>query len=128
MVAMKTRRRSGELTTERALQIVEEGRARSHFAREAPKVLRASGVRIHRMSAEKMRAIAGQRQAWQTNAWGYRDMIGELRFALRFRAMAISGVRFYMAQTNPDLDDDQPLPLSLRNDEDPDKAAQITVS
>lgn len=88
--------------------------SRSREARSHPNVLRASGVRIERMNPERLRAIAGQRQRWQPLAWGYRDMIGELRAALKFRAQAISRVRFYVAQIQPD--DDEPVALSLRNE------------
>lgn len=104
---------------------------RARHARANPSVMRASGVRVEPMSAEKLRILAGNRQAWQANAWGYRDMIGELRFALQFRARAISRVQFYVAQLNPD--DDEPLALSLRNETDGDgqpseKSKAITVS
>jgi hypothetical protein len=108
-----------------------EGLGRAEHARSNPRVLRASGVRIERMSAEKLRILAGNRQAWQANAWGYRDMIGELRFALQFRARAIARVQMYVAQVNPD--DDEPLALSLRDEVDKDgtpteKSKAITVS
>jgi hypothetical protein len=77
------------------------------------------------MSAEQMRIVAGNKQPWQTLAWRYRDMIGELRFALQFRARAISRVRFYIAEVIDD--DDEPIPVSLRNDDDPEKAKRVTL-
>lgn len=98
---------------------------RVRHARAAPSVLRASGVKIGRMSAEQMRIVAGNRQPWQSLAWRYRDMIGELRFALQFRARAISRVRFYIAEVIDD--DDEPIPVSLRNDDDPEKAKRVTL-
>lgn len=98
---------------------------RVRHARSAPTVLRASGVKIGRMSAEQMRIVAGNKQPWQTLAWRYRDMIGELRFALQFRARAISRVRFYIAEVIDD--DDEPIPVSLRNDDDPEKRKRVTL-
>jgi hypothetical protein len=98
---------------------------RVRHARSVPSVLRASGVKIGRMSAEQMRIVAGNKQPWQTLAWRYRDMIGELRFALQFRARAISRVRFYIAEVIDD--DDEPIPVSLRNDDDPEKAKRVTL-
>lgn len=93
-------------------------------------VLVASGVKIEKtMSAEVLRSMAGNRQEWQTLAWGYRDLIGELRFALQFRARAISRMAIYAAQVDPeDPHAEEPIPLSLRNHEDPEKAARVTVS
>lgn len=106
--------------------------ARSQFAeaRAKPRVLRAAGLKIERMSAERLRAVAGQRQRWQTLAWGYRDMIGELRSALEFRAQAISRVRFYVAEIVDD--DDEPVALSLRHEKGDDgkpteRAEKITL-
>lgn len=114
-----------------ALQRVADAeRTRGAYARSTPKVLRAAGIRIERMSSERLRAIAGQRQRWQTLAWGYRDMIGELRSALQFRANAISRVRFFVAEIQDD--DDEPVAVSLRDERGDDgqlteRAEKITV-
>lgn len=82
------------------------------------------------MSSERLRAIAGQRQRWQTLAWGYRDMIGELRAALQFRAQAISRVRFFVAEIMED--DDEPVAVALRTERGDDgqpteRAQKITI-
>jgi hypothetical protein len=111
----------------------QESERRAAHAQSMPGVLRASGVRIEPTTAERLRALTGQRQQWQGNAWGYRDMIGELRFALRFRANAISRAKFFIAQVDPDSEDDEPLPVSLRDDRDDDgkpteKSKAITLS
>jgi len=98
---------------------------RVEYARSAPSVLRASGVKIGKMSAQQLRIAAGNRQPWQALAWRYRDMIAELRYALQFRARAISRVRFYVAEIIDD--DDEPIPVSLRNDDDPEKAKRVTL-
>lgn len=108
-----------------AIERLRQSFERVRHARSAPSVLRASGVKIGKMSAEQMRIVAGNRQPWQSLAWRYRDMIGELRFALQFRARAISRVRFYIAEVIDD--DDEPIPVSLRKDEDPEKARRVTL-
>lgn len=99
---------------------------RAKDARRRPSVLRASGMRIEpSSSADALRAISGHRQGWQAHAFGYRDRIGELRYALQFRARAISRVKFHVAMIVDD--DDEPVPTSLRLDDDPEKAARITL-
>jgi hypothetical protein len=92
------------------------------------RTLRAAGMRIVPTEAggtNQLRAVAQARQQWQSLAWRYRDSIPELRFATGFRSNAISRVRFYAALIIDD--DDEPIPLSLRNDKDPKKAAQIDL-
>jgi hypothetical protein len=116
----------------RYLERKREGQARSKLARQSPHVLRATGMRITRMSSDRMRALAGNRQSWQSLAWGYRDMIGELRFGLQFRARAISKTRFYVAELL-DGDDDEPIAVELRNERDDDgepteRAQRVTLS
>lgn len=119
----KTRRkarqqREREVSDSRRLQIHLQGVQRAEHARNNPTVMRAAGIKIERMSAERLRAVAGQQQAWQKLAWGYRDMIGELRGALQFRARNISRARFYIAQVEDD--DDEPIPVALRHERDGD--------
>lgn len=114
-------------TREHLRRAVEQGDRRSAEARSTPRVLRAAGIQITAMSSEQLRLIAGHRQSWQSLAWGYRDMIGELRFALRFRANAISKAKFFIAELNPDSEDDEPIPASLRSDEDEEKAKRVTL-
>lgn len=101
---------------------------RADAARANPGVLRASGMPITvNTSTEQLRALTSNRQQWQTLAWGYRKLIGELRQALRYRANAISRVVVFGAQVDPRRPDVDPIPLSLRHDDDPEKAARITV-
>jgi hypothetical protein len=94
-------------------------------ARAVPTVLRASGVKIGPMSAEQLRIVAGNRQPWQTLAWRYRDMVPELRQALQFRANSIGRVRFYAAEIISD--DDEPIPVDMRNDDDAEKRKRVTL-
>lgn len=108
-----------------AIERLRQSFDRVRYARSAPSVLRASGIKIAKMSAENMRIVAGNRQPWQSLAWRYRDMIGELRFGLRYRSNALSRVRFYVAEIIDD--DDEPIPVSLRHDDDPEKAQRVTL-
>lgn len=108
-----------------AIHRLRESFERVRYARSSPSVLRASGVKIAKMSAENMRIVAGNRQPWQSLAWRYRDMIGELRFGLRYRSNALSRVRFYVAEIIDD--DDEPIPVSMRHDDDQEKAKRVTL-
>lgn len=93
-------------------------------------VLVASGVKIEKtMNPEVLRSMASNRQEWQSLAWGYRDLIGELRFALQFRARALSRMSIYAAQIDPENPHaEEPIALSLRHHEDEEKRARVTVS
>lgn len=93
--------------------------------RRSARVLKASGMRMDTSSAKAMMTVAGNRQPWQAQAWGYRDLIGELRYAMQYRARAISRVQFMIAQVSGT--DDEPIAVSLRNDEDQEKAERVTV-
>lgn len=76
-----------------------------------PRVLTAAGTRIDITNRDSVRALATSRtgQAWQSDAWGYRDMIGELRFAGQFKARAVARVKYFPAQVVPD--EDEPIPF-----------------
>jgi hypothetical protein len=96
-------------------------------ARGAPRALNAAGLRVTPDdSRATLRAIATLKQPWQRLAWNYRDMIGELRFALQYRARAISRMRFYIAEIQPGSDD-EPVAVDLRNDEDPEVAKRVSL-
>lgn len=95
--------------------------------RRAPRALYAAGMRIRPEDSRAMlRAFAALKQPWQRLAWNYRDMIGELRFALQYRARAISQVHFYVAELQ-DGSEDEPIALALRNSEDPEVAKRVTL-
>ena len=70
----------------------------------------ASGMRMDTAASHTIRTLSAARQDWQDDAWGYRDMIGELRFGLQFRSRAVARVKFLAAQVVPD--EDEPLPLT----------------
>jgi hypothetical protein len=80
-----------------------------------PRVLSAAGVRLDLANRDTVRAMATSRtsQGWQADAWGYRDMIGELRFAGQFKARAVARVRFFPAQVVPN--EDEPLPFDAED-------------
>jgi len=104
----------------RAMDYIRRGRGR-------PTALSAAGLRIRPdESRATLRAIATLKQPWQRLAWNYRDMIGELRFALQYRARAISRMRFYIAEIQPGTDD-EPVAVELRNSDDPEVAKRVTL-
>lgn len=75
----------------------------------AGRVLKASGLRIQAGGRDTIQALAQTRQSWQSDAWGYRDDIGELRFAVQYRSRAVSRVKYMVAQVMPG--EDEPIPL-----------------
>lgn len=105
----------------RAMDYIRRGRS-------APRALQAAGLRIQPDdSRATLRAIATLKQPWQRLAWNYRDMIGELRFALQYRARAISRMHFFIAELQPGAED-EPIPVALRNSDDPEAAKRITLT
>lgn len=97
-------------------------------ARGNPRALSAAGMRVTPdESRANLRAIAALKQPWQTLAWNYRDLIGELRFAMQYRARAISRMRFYIAEIQ-DGSDDEPVAVALRRDKDPEVAKRVTLA
>lgn len=124
-------RKRRELSDSDRRRIHERGQSRRDYARAAPRVLRAAGVRLEKTTAEKLRALTGERKEWQRQAWGYRDLIGELRGALQFRARNIMRARFFVAEVLDD--DDEPIPVAHRHERDADgnpteRAQRVTVS
>jgi hypothetical protein len=104
----------------RAMDYIKRGRG-------APKALYAAGLRVQPgESRATLRAIAALKQPWQRLAWNYRDMIGELRFALQYRARAISRMHFYIAEL-PSGPEDEPIPVALRSADDPEVAKRVTL-
>jgi hypothetical protein len=70
----------------------------SYPATSPLRVLRADGQRIDLTARDAGTRIAMIRQEWQADAWQYRDMIGELRYAQRLLARSVSTVRFFAAE------------------------------
>lgn len=88
------------------------GERKRDTPRRGGRVLHASGQRIDLRSEAALTALRETRRAssWQSDAWGYRDMIGELRFAHQFLARAVARVRFFPAEIIPTEDD--PIPVN----------------
>lgn len=68
----------------------------------------AAGSRINLQDRNAVNTIAATKMGWQHQAWNYRDLIGELASALRFRANAIAKVALIIGQVNEDAD--TPIP------------------
>lgn len=79
------------------------------------RVLRADGQRIDLTSRDTGPRLTAIRagQEWQTDAWTYRDLIGELRYSQRLLARSVAKVRFYAAELREHPDD----PAELSGDE-----------
>lgn len=91
------------------------------FTSAGARPLVASAARVQlgdRTEAERARRL---RQAWQGEAWAYRDAIGEIRYPTEFMANALTRMRIYPAlQGAPDeppakLDEAEGVPDSLVN-------------
>src|SRR5215831_378949 len=85
----------------------------AHDGKRQQRALLASATNIlnagmvNNVEAERLPKL---RQAWQTDAWAYRDSIGELRYATTYLGNAARRIKFYPAAYVPDELD--PLPLS----------------
>jgi hypothetical protein len=80
-------------------------KATDYLARErhaSLRVLRADGQRVDLTAQDAGTRLALVRQEWQTDAWTYRDMIGELRYAQRLLARSVATVRFFAAELPAD--------------------------
>jgi hypothetical protein len=76
-------------------------------------VMTAAGQRIDLQDRNVINAIAATKMNWQHQAWNYRDLVGEMGSALRFRANALSKVGYIIAQVN-DLED-EPIRIDAEN-------------
>lgn len=77
------------------------------------RVLRADGQRIDLTTRDVGTRLSATRQSWQADAWDYRDMIGELRYAHRLEARSVAKCRFFAAQVRDYPDD----PAELTGDD-----------
>lgn len=73
------------------------------------RVLRAAGARIDLSRRDAGQMLAATRQPWQAQAWQYRNLIAELRYALRLRARSVARCRYYLAVSQPWPQDPVPL-------------------
>lgn len=65
------------------------------------RLLVADGQRIDLTARDAGTRISLIRQNWQDDAWTYRDMIGELRYAQRLLSRSVAKARFYAAEIRP---------------------------
>lgn len=60
-----------------------------------PSALTAAGQRIDRRNADSLQRLV---QPWQKRAFAYYDVLGEIKYAARFHARALSQIRLYAAE------------------------------
>lgn len=60
-----------------------------------PRALRAAGARVNLDAPEP---VMLRRHQWQTDAWGYRDTVPEMRFAMDFVSDALGRLRIFAAE------------------------------
>jgi hypothetical protein len=80
------------------------GRSRQRVTVSSPErvpaeknALTASGSRIRRQDADGMRRLI---QPWQSRAFAYYDLLGEIKYASQFYARGLSQLRLYPAEKN----------------------------
>ncbi len=71
--------------------------ARGKKIARALRVLTASASQIDMEDKSEARRLRAVRQGWQADAWNYRDSITELRYAIQFKANALSRMGLYVA-------------------------------
>ncbi len=87
-------------------------RSRPEPAGRPLRVLTASSRRLDLASKSEGRQIRALRMGWQSEAWNYRDSIGELRYAIQFLANSAGRMLIYIAAEPNDGESDNPVPLS----------------
>jgi hypothetical protein len=75
------------------------------------RVLTASSRRLDLTNRTEARQFRALRQGWQSDAWNYRDTIGELRYAIQFLANSASRMRIFVAAEPAEGESDNPIPL-----------------
>lgn len=75
------------------------------------RVLTASARQLdlkNKTEAHQLRALL---QGWQSDAWNFRDSIPELRYAVQFKANAMSRMRLFVGVEPEAGESDKPIPL-----------------
>lgn len=54
----------------------------------------------------------GTRPEWQRLAWGFYDAIPEIQFGIRFQGVSLSKLRLFVAVTDPENPDADPIPVT----------------
>ena len=76
------------------------------------RVLTAASRRLDLEDKKEARQMKELRQGWQSDAWSYRDAIGELRYAIQFLANCTARMRIFPAAYPLAGESDDPIPLS----------------
>lgn len=71
----------------------------------------AAATRLDVKNRAQARQIREYKQGWQSDAWAYRDSIGELRYAGQFLAMCAARMRLYPAIYTVGSETDEPVPM-----------------
>lgn len=74
--------------------------------RPARRALTAAGARVDLTAPQP---VMMRRHEWQAAAWGYRDSVPEMRFAMDFVADALGRVRLFPAENRPRGEDPVPF-------------------
>ena len=85
--------------------------ARKREHQKPVRALTASTRRLDLANKTEGRQMRALRMGWQSNAWNYRDTIGELRYAIQFLANSAGRMRVYVAAEPNDGESDNPVPL-----------------
>jgi hypothetical protein len=88
-------------------------RGNKHNPAAPAAMMTAAGARINLQDRNIVNTIAATKMNWQHQAWNYRDLVGEMSSALRFRANAIAKCALIIGQVN-DLED-TPIPVGAEN-------------
>jgi len=98
-------RRRPKLPPPRTFTVSSPGR------RNGPWALTSSAARVDPSDKREAKVQRMLRQGWQSDAWSYRDAIGELRYAVNFLANCTARMRLYPACYPLTGEDDEPQPL-----------------
>jgi hypothetical protein len=76
------------------------------------RVLTASAVQLDLKNKTEARQLRALMQGWQADAWNFRDSIPELRYAVQFKANAMSRMRLFVGVEPEVGESDKPVPLN----------------
>jgi hypothetical protein len=75
------------------------------------RALTAAATRMNLTDEQAGERSQALRQGWQSQAWDYRDQVGELRYAIEFLANGTSRMRLFPAAYPTTGETDNPVPL-----------------
>ena len=89
---------------------------KSGVVRRGLRVLTASARKLNLEDKTEARQLRALRQGWQADAWNYRDSITELRYAIQFKANALSRMRLFVGVEPEAGESEKPIPLEDASD------------